>query len=505
MHSKTKKILFDYEIKPDNTIMILGFNGDTHIKKITVPLKIDGRYVTGIAENAFEHCRSVESLPLPEELKTINQSVISTFKNLNYVIINNPEIKIEPDTFLASNNLKYIILHRNLYNELSKDNYPGASGKVGFDKYGINTYITQLVPFGAEFLSIETSNNLLNMFENAIANYNANLSLIEKLKAIFNGSFEILFDKYGNFKSTIYAYEHVKKHIRDALSKSDNIIVSFITELAKMLDYDEYNSFETFDEKINDSLYIAFINAVENNRMSVLRDWFNIEFRRYDHSHRKRDEYMVVFYNFVIRRLVHYFYQINNPTYEDLLVISAFVFSKPSIEENDISDFIDYINKANSGSFIDGLVYDTCMENYAKFSGMDLFEVASTIILFGFFNGLIDEDDVIDHYYPIGVLKESETGMDFVKTLSTALSLKVEIPKIMKLLRDTCENDGKFDAECLNELKLAVLEYKTSNPDASECIENTDEYVESSPDDTSESQTVDDNPDPLSASLVQKI
>lgn len=468
MEIKNKEY-FQFEVR-DSSVKIKKYTGDTKIKKLTIPSKINGNPVVSISDISLDDCKEIESLSLPENLTYIDQNIMSSLKKLKCIIINNPDIEVDCDTFITNTELKYIILHRKLYNKMSKDVFPGISGKTGLDKYGINPFITQMIPFGKDYLSVSTSNNFLKLYQMAINDYNSKLDLFQKIKIIFTNSFNNLFDKDGNSPATIHAYNYIKENIREALSESDALIVNFLFRLANAIGYNDYNSFETFDDKINESLYIMFVNAIENNRMSVLRDWIDMEFKRYDSVHMKRNERMVIFYNHLIILLAKFFYKIEMPSDEDLQTITAFFFSKPSIENKEIENLINYINAINTERDIDFESDDTkqAEEIYSFYSEMDFDDMVSTVILWGFCNEHIGIDEVIDFYYPIDDLKNSEDSHvnNYIETISSALKNRVGIDLVMKTLQNLQDNDGKFDVSTIESLKCMLNSHISTNNSA---------------------------------------
>ena len=462
-----KKTLFDYKVKNDDTIVICGFLGDPNVKKLTVPDKINGYDVTDISGDAFDNCKSIETLSLPERLNYLNASLVSDLKKLKCIILNNPDIEVESDTFVSNMQLKYIVLHKKLYNTIANDDYPCISGKVSFDKYGINPRITQLIPFDSSRTNTHTADNMITMYHDALLNYNMQLSLFDRLKAAFNKSNVLLFDEQGNSESTIAAYDYIKAHVRNALSKDDETIIRFLTDFSKVIHYDDYNSFETFDKKIDECLYILFINAVESNRLSVLKQWIDIEFQRYNFVHKKRNEFVVIFFNQVFRKLSDFLFEIQNPSNDDFKVVTSYFFSNITVSDDDVYRLIDYINKSNLEEEIDSEEVAQMCSIYTENKQFSMNEVASRCMLWGFYNHFFDVSDFIDFYSSVEDLEETEQGKTTVEIISLALENQIAIPSVMDFLVNLSENDGTIDSEKLNVVQKAICDTIGTNDESS--------------------------------------
>lgn len=462
-----KKTLFDYRIRKDGTVVICGFLGNPDVKKLTIPDKIDGCNVTDIAGDALDSCKNLETLAFPERLNYLNASLMSNLRKLKCVIINNPDVEVECDTFVSNMQLKYIILHKKLYNKIANDDYPCISGKVSFDKYGINPRITQMIPFDSNRTSTRTADNMIEMYHDALLNYNMRLGLFKRLGSAFNKSNVLLFDEQGNSESTIAAYDYVKKHIREALSRDDEVIIRFFTELSKVLFYDDYNSFETFEKKIDECLYILFINAVESNRLSVLRQWIDIEFQRYNFAHKKRNEFVVIFFNHVFRKLSDFLFEIQNPSDDDFKVVTSYFFSNITVSDDDVYRLIDYINKSNLEEEIDSEEVAQMCSIYTENKQFSMNEVASRCMLWGFYNHFFDVSDFIDFYSSVEELEETEQGKTTVEIVSLALENQIAIPSVMEFLVNLSENDGKIDSEKLNVVQKAICDVTGTNDESS--------------------------------------
>lgn len=55
--------VFQYEVQPDGTAILKGFNG--HAQEVTLPLVLDGHMVSGISNSAFLNARSIVELTVP--------------------------------------------------------------------------------------------------------------------------------------------------------------------------------------------------------------------------------------------------------------------------------------------------------------------------------------------------------------------------------------------------------------------------------------------------------
>lgn len=60
---------FEYSVRDDGTVEITDYNGSA--KTVDIPAEIDGKSVTNIGRRAFELCRNLTSITIPNSVTRI--------------------------------------------------------------------------------------------------------------------------------------------------------------------------------------------------------------------------------------------------------------------------------------------------------------------------------------------------------------------------------------------------------------------------------------------------
>lgn len=90
---------FVYEIQPNNTIKIVKYNGKS--KKLTIPQKIDGRYVTAIGNFCFNGNETIKELTTPNTIMSWGAGAIQ-ISSLEKLTINDFDPSVLEDTVLEN-------------------------------------------------------------------------------------------------------------------------------------------------------------------------------------------------------------------------------------------------------------------------------------------------------------------------------------------------------------------------------------------------------------------
>ena len=64
-----------YSVLSDNTVEVTGYTGSE--SSIVIPSKLDGKYVSRIADNAFDYSETLESITIPNTVRNIGKSAFS--------------------------------------------------------------------------------------------------------------------------------------------------------------------------------------------------------------------------------------------------------------------------------------------------------------------------------------------------------------------------------------------------------------------------------------------
>ena len=76
---------YEYEVNEDGTATVTKYIGSDI--DITVPAELDGHAVTSIGAWAFDYCKNVSSITIPEGVSTIGEWAFSSCKSLSEITI----------------------------------------------------------------------------------------------------------------------------------------------------------------------------------------------------------------------------------------------------------------------------------------------------------------------------------------------------------------------------------------------------------------------------------
>ena len=96
---------YSYEILPDGTCAITGYNGNE--TNLTIPFVIDGYSVTVIGESAFYSCSNVTNIVIPSSVMSVDDFAFAHCDNLTEIIIPSSVTFIGEGAFENCNNLEY--------------------------------------------------------------------------------------------------------------------------------------------------------------------------------------------------------------------------------------------------------------------------------------------------------------------------------------------------------------------------------------------------------------
>lgn len=99
---------FDYEIE-GNHIIITGLV-KTDLEKIVIPERIEGSFVTAIAEDAFRECTNLISVTIPDSVTKIDEDAFEDCTGLVEVIIPDSVKEIGESAFSGCTSLTSVII-----------------------------------------------------------------------------------------------------------------------------------------------------------------------------------------------------------------------------------------------------------------------------------------------------------------------------------------------------------------------------------------------------------
>ncbi len=482
-----------------NDAIITGYTGSPQIEKLTVPDALDGHPVISVSDSAFRAaksimirdsdagiecnafaakdsvfagCAGVEMLVLPEHMREITREFMSNFRRVKSVTIRNPDAMIECDAFVVNADLEYLFLSKKLYSRIINDKFPGISGKVGFNKYGINAFVTQLALIERDSTNVTTANNIMGTYKEGMREYALGLKKMDKLLIALSDRPDRLYDVGGNSDANAYAYKYAKRRLRNAMSPCDVKAITFLKSLANDLGYDSLNEFEQFDEKIDKCLYSMFASILANGRTSTMENWISSEFSRRDAVHKMRNENVLLCCDAAIRALATCIYKLEllwlssesradhaAGDRRDFGAIAGLLFSEPEIDKGSMDNLISFINLKNSSGTD---ITDDTYEYYA-----DLYmdgKIVPSIMLWGLSKSLINADETVNYF--VNRYKGSKEDVDDTRKqlLKAALigGVEDEFALSVKILEDL--NAGFLMDDDFTRLADAIAARKAKQP-----------------------------------------
>lgn len=88
---------YTYTVNSDGTVNILKYNGTA--TELEIPGSIEGMDVTGISKYAFEECKSVVSVTIPDTVKRIGMSAFKKCVNLEKIVIPESVTSVDMNIF----------------------------------------------------------------------------------------------------------------------------------------------------------------------------------------------------------------------------------------------------------------------------------------------------------------------------------------------------------------------------------------------------------------------
>ena len=94
---------FEYSVLSDGTVEITDYNGSA--KKVEIPAEINGKSVTSIGRRAFELCRNLTSITIPDSVTEIGSGAFSSCTSLTSIKIPDSVMQIGDYVFVGCTNL----------------------------------------------------------------------------------------------------------------------------------------------------------------------------------------------------------------------------------------------------------------------------------------------------------------------------------------------------------------------------------------------------------------
>lgn len=101
---------FEYELKLDGTAEIVKYNGVEGVTELTIPTKLDGHSVSAIGTLAFEECRELKKVVIPEGVKSIGVQAFRLCTSLEEVVIPESCLDIDRGVFYYCSALTKVTL-----------------------------------------------------------------------------------------------------------------------------------------------------------------------------------------------------------------------------------------------------------------------------------------------------------------------------------------------------------------------------------------------------------
>ena len=104
----TKNGYFSYRVEDNNAITIIGYSGmDT---ELSIPSQIDGKSVISIGKYAFNNCKVLTNIIIPNSVISIKSHAFNNYKSLVSIAIPNSVISIENSAFNGCSSLTSITI-----------------------------------------------------------------------------------------------------------------------------------------------------------------------------------------------------------------------------------------------------------------------------------------------------------------------------------------------------------------------------------------------------------
>ncbi len=248
---------FAYNELENGTLEIVGYYGDDRdtMTDIVIPAEIDGKSITSIGDSAFNNCKSLESVTIPNNVTIIESFAFSDCKNLAYVSLSDGLTEIGDYAFKNCPNIKEITIPNSVFliGSYALGFYGEKEGALKVDNFIITGYKNSAAyayarDNGFKFVS-------LGEVDNAFA-----------YREVEDGTLEI-FDYYGDkaelTKLYIPAEIDGKKVTSIGLWAFDDCINLKSVTIPKSITSIEYNAFgyyydmETYDTKKVDGFTIT--------------------------------------------------------------------------------------------------------------------------------------------------------------------------------------------------------------------------------------------------------
>ena len=101
-----------YEVQDDGTIKITDCN-ESASGALTIPSTIDGKKVTSIGKKAFEHCRKLTNITIPNSVTSIGEDAFAYCSSLTSITIPGNVTSIGSCAFLGCRSLTSINVSNN--------------------------------------------------------------------------------------------------------------------------------------------------------------------------------------------------------------------------------------------------------------------------------------------------------------------------------------------------------------------------------------------------------
>ena len=194
----------------NNEVMITGYSGDDEV--LYVPNKIQGYNVTAIGEDAFYNCSKLESIEIPNSVKTIGDNAFYNCSNLKSITIPNGVKTIRYETFKNCSNLESIEIPNSVTTIEHRAFYNCSNLKSITIPNGVTT-INEYIFYNCSSLESVTIPNSVTEIRSGVFSYCSSLESIEipnSVIHIYSDAFDNNVTFYVNWNS--YARSYAQQH-----------------------------------------------------------------------------------------------------------------------------------------------------------------------------------------------------------------------------------------------------------------------------------------------------